>query len=291
MKGYNRSIVALLTMLMLLGVVLDLLPNFYVSCANNPVITISQVSAKDMKEIRILCSDVNENVYEAQGSPKSGGLKEFFHLDEGMLGHISADGSNYTGTISIYVDMSSYKDLGQAMKQAVMQAALETIANSSVSSTNRNKIYNFVANEDTSVSSLVRQLSNDVTADFAGAYGSFKPFSGVVGWVLGILSLGIFVLLGITVVLDLAYINIPIIQVWLTSSKDGKAKFISSEAQKAVQESESKSNSGANAGVLYFKLKSKQLIALGVCLLYLVSGKLYVLIAIIIDYFNGILPK
>ena len=45
---------------------------------------------------------------------------------------------------------------------------------------------------DKSTSNLVRQLSNDVDADFAGAYMTFKPFTGVVGWILGLICLSIF---------------------------------------------------------------------------------------------------
>ena len=42
---------------------------------------------------------------------------------------------------------------------------------------------------------------------------------------------------------------------------------------------------------IYLKLKMKQFIAIGICLLYLVSGQIYDLIASIIDYFRGVLPK
>ena len=41
----------------------------------------------------------------------------------------------------------------------------------------------------------------------------------------------------------------------------------------------------------YFKLKVKEFIVLGVCLLYLVSGQLYILVGYIVDYFQGFLIK
>ena len=111
--------------------------------------------------------------------------------------------------VNISVNMTRYKKLSQENKQKTLQIAMDEIYNSDVSRTNKNKIYNFVADTDESISSLVRQLSSDVTADFAGAYSSFKPFSGTLGWILGIVALGMFILLGLTIVVDIAYINLP----------------------------------------------------------------------------------
>ena len=170
-----------------------------------------------------------------------------------------------------------------------MQVALDTIYNSNVSKTNRNKIYNALCKQDEPTSALVRQLSEDVNADFAGAYKYFKPFSGPLGVVLGLLTLAIFVILGLTLVIDIAFITLPFVQSCLLNN-DGKAKFVSIEAVNAVKEQESKSGSEyVNPIGIYLKSKTKQYIAIFICILYLMSGKIFSLLARFMDYFSGIL--
>ena len=60
------------------------------------------------------------------------------------------------------------------------------------------------------------------------------------------------------------------------------------EAIKAVEAAHNSSGTEyINPMGYYLKHKVKQLIALGICLLYLVSGKIYYLMAEIIDLFQG----
>lgn len=124
-----------------------------------------------------------------------------------------------------------------------------------------------------------------------GAYSYFKPFGSKLGVFLGILVLAIMVCLGLTIVFDLSYITIPWIQIGFQSTtKHGKPWGISLEAWKAVQEAESKTGSDyVNPLSLYFRSKSKQMFAISLCLLYLVSGQIYNFIADVMDYFRGLL--
>jgi hypothetical protein len=189
------------------------------------------------------------------------------------------------------MDMESYNDLSQEKKETAMQLALDDINSSEISFTNRTKLYNFVANEDVAISSLVRQLSDDVNADFGSAYSIFKPWSGIVGTILGILALAIFILLALTICFDLAYMTIPIWRNFLDGGTEQgkKPRTVSLEAYKAVQAVEN-DNSGTKEVVSeYMKQKVKQMVAIAICLLYLVSGQIYAVIAQIIDYFQGVL--
>lgn len=201
------------------------------------------------------------------------------------------DSSSTSDIVNIKINIPSYKELKQNEKQDVMQLALDGIYNSRISRTNKNKIYNELCALDTSTSSLVRQLSDDVNADFNGAYKYFKPFSGPLGIVLGLFSLVLFALLAMTIVVDIAFMTIPFIQTWLMGDSGDKAKFVSLEAVSAVKESASKIGTSEYRSPInyYLKTKTKQLVAISICLLYLVSGQIYSVLAQIIDYFSGIL--
>ena len=281
----------LIALLILLGVVL-LLPFLNVYGSANPVISIGNPTQKDTSSIKDYCNNVNSEIRSQFGyKSKNEGVAQFLTYSEKNKGTLS--GSIYSGSVDITIDMSAYKNLGQLEKQKTMQIALSLVDKSNISRTNINKIYNGIADLDVSTSSLVRQLSNDVDADFADAYSMFKPFSGVVGTILGVLALTIFILLALTIIIDLAYINIPGVQLALSkTSKGEKPKLVSLEAYKAIQEAESNAGSEyVNPLSFYFKSKTKQFIALGICLLYLVSGKIFILIANIMDYFQGFLPQ
>ena len=198
MLRIRKSFIALLA---LLGVVFMLLPILNVYGSANPVISISTPPQGENQKIKTMCNNVNNELISYFGyTKKTEGVANFLSYDE------TKDRSTVV-YINITVDMASYKTLGQSEKQKTMEIALKAVQDSNISRTNINKIYNGIADLDSSTSSLVRQLSNDVEADFADAYSMFKPFSGVVGTILGVLALSIFMLLALTIIIDLAYIN------------------------------------------------------------------------------------
>lgn len=190
----------------------------------------------------------------------------------------------------IILNFTVYKHLEQDAKSKIMSYALESIKDSGISTVASNKIYNFIESQDESTASLVRQLSNDVNADFARAYMAFKPFSGVLGFVLGVFAIGIFVTLTLMIVTDLSYIVIPIVRDWLTpASSNAKPKYVSNEAWYAVKEVDSSTNTSKNTLLIYFKKKTMQFVILSICILYLLSGQIYTLIGNIMDMFRGVL--
>lgn len=285
MKCFRKNILALV--LLFMGVVVWLSPNLVVSAdTTNPVISIvsppSQDGTASSGFIKTAVDNINSTI----------------HINNLMLSNDSAVADpnfltyNYDSaakTVNITINMNDYNKLSSKNKQAVMQYALDGIYNSQISKTNRNKIYNALYKQDETTSSLVRQLSTDVTADFGHAYEYFKPFSGPLGVVLGIIAFVIFILLGFTLLLDIAYITLPFLQGWLTKT-DGTARLVSIEATNAVKEQESKAGSEyVNPLGIYLKSKIKQYIAIFICLLYLLSGQIYTLLANFMDYFSGLL--
>lgn len=254
------------TILSLLIGVAILLPLFSI---NAYAIDKPRVTLSSKRGVAAVCSSVNTKAKEY-----SSGLKKF----------LSFDASTYVLTI----DMVGYNALSSSDKQDLMNFTLSTISNSDIPRKDRIKMYNFVAEQDEAVSSLVRQLSEDVNPDFATAYSWFKPFSGGISTLLGFLSLVIFTLIGLMMIFDLSYLTIPFFKVWLDKSSGEQPKGISREAFTAAQTAEKDNKEYKSAVGIYLKLKIKQLVLLGICLLYLVGGKIYTLVSILIDTLIGV---
>ena len=285
MKCFRKNILALV--LLIMGVVVWLSPNLVVSAdTTNPVISIVNPPSQDANAssgfIKSTLASINNSLHERDlflDNVPGGSNYEF----------LSYSYDSASKTCNITVNMTEYNKLTSKHKQETMQLTLDGIYNSQISKTNRNKIYNALCKQDETTSSLVRQLSSDVTADFGHAYLYFKPFSSPIGIVLGVIAFVIFILLGFTLLLDIAFITLPFFQSFLTK-EDGTAKFISIEAVNAVKEQASKEGTEyVNPLGIYLKSKIKQYIAIFICLLYLLSGQIYTLLANFIDYFSGIL--
>lgn len=289
MKCFRKNILALV--LLIMGVVFWLSPNLVVSAdTSNPVISIVNPPSQDANAsggfIADMCLDVNsaihnKNIFKAEKIAGS-----TVEADKDFL-TFSFDSSANVANISI--NMTAYNKLSTKVKQEVMQTSLDTVYNSSISKTNKNKIYNALCKQDEPTSALVRQLSDDVTADFGNAYKYFRPFSGPLGVFLGCAVLIIFVILALTLLFDIAYITLPFVQEALPE-ENGKVRFVSIEASNAIKEQESKAGTEyINPLGIYLKSKVKQYIAIFICLLYLMSGKIFSVMANFMDYFNGFL--
>lgn len=152
-------------------------------------------------------------------------------------------------------------------------------------------------------STMLAAILQNTKPDYITANRLYQPFSGVVGTILGIISVLIMALLGVTMALDLAYITIPAFQMALGGDGDGSAqgqkkglsRIISTEAHKAIQAADGGSGGQAGDGSykaavgIYFKYRWKGLTLLGICLLYLVQGQLYSFVGWFVDLFSGFL--
>lgn len=153
-------------------------------------------------------------------------------------------------------------------------------------------------------STLLATLLVNTKPDYVTANRIYEPFSGIIGTILGLLSILIMALIGVTMALDIAYIVIPAFQILLDGDSDGSgqggqggkkgmSKIVSAAARNAV-----KAGDGANGQTgegnkmalgVYFKYRWKELIVLGICLLYLVQGQIYNFVAWILDLVSGFL--
>lgn len=152
-------------------------------------------------------------------------------------------------------------------------------------------------------SQLMTTLMSQTKPDYVTANRLYKPFSGVVGTILGVCAILLMAFLAITMVLDLAYIAIPTFQLFVDGDGNGgngqgggKKSFISSEAMEAVRMAEGGQGGGGQNGSsnklavsIYFKKRVLMLVVLGICLLYLVSGNIFALVGWFIDLLSGFL--
>lgn len=214
---------------------------------------------------------------------KDNKLPTFWVLHTSKSGIVTVN----TGDVAVEIYMQNYNSLGSEDKKLVMSGALTAISDSSIPQQQRLKFYNFVAEQDGATSALVRQLSQDVNADYATAYTWFKPFTGGISTVFGVITLSIFILLALTMIVDLAYIALPLFKTALDKTDGTKPKIVSNEAFKAVQQAEQDNKGNKQAVGIYFKNKSLQLFILMICLIYLVGGKIYTLVSWFIDSLQG----
>lgn len=151
-------------------------------------------------------------------------------------------------------------------------------------------------------STLLASILQNTKPDFVTANRWYKPFSGPVSSVIGLLCILIVALLGLSMALDIFYITIPFVQLALDDNdSDGNnnsrlSKLVSSAARSAVKTQVDGGGSGGQSGsnnksalATYAKGRWKEMLLLGVCLLYLVSGNIYSLVSQFINLMSGFL--
>lgn len=134
--------------------------------------------------------------------------------------------------------------------------------------------------------------------DYVTANKIYKPFSGIIGTIMGIIAVLGMGLLGIVMVADIFYIVIPPVRMLVTDEGTGEkrkatSRIFSNDAIYAVQVAED-SGDAQNGGKkqalgVYLKRRVPMLILLGICLMYLASGSIYVLVGKILDLVSGFL--
>lgn len=278
----------------ILALVLTVLFSVDVYGAGCPTLTMSSLTSKEVSAIRSACKDINRELYEKR---KKTGIT----TDEMQMLTCSKDESspNTEGYMieNIELNITLYNGLNQKEKEGTMEIMLNGVENSDLSQINKSRLYNFISNGDEATSQLFRQLSADVGADYAGVYHWLRKFWRPLNIVLGCMVWFMFLALGIVIAMDIAYITLPMFQLWVETgiARDEAAEkkkrvhlSVSEEARFAVKQAESTSGSGYREPLgTYFGLKTKQLMALAVCILYLISGDIYKVIGSGIDMFIG----
>lgn len=217
-------------------------------------------------------------------------------------------------TSADFFDNTKFEELTSSAKQDFLKDVF-TLANAVAADTDKGYHTGDTAPTDETVSDLMKTISQqsgmgasmlamlmqNTKPDYVTANRLYAPFSGVVGTILGIVSILIMALLGVTMALDLAYITIPAFQMALGGEDEGGNKkggisgIISKEAKAACKAADGGAGGQGGDGSykaavgIYFKYRWKGLVLLGICLLYLVQGQIYSLVGWLIDLFSGFL--
>lgn len=191
-----------------------------------------------------------------------------------------------TSDCTVTFDSKSYSQLESDEKRKFMEHALSAITKSSMSAKQKNKFYSFVANQDTAVTNALKYLQTDANADFVSAKKYFDPWSGVLGTILGVLSVAIFMFSSLSMVFDVSYLTIPGVQAILERGEDNVKPFgVSKEAYTSKQDAE-RDTEYKNVLAIYMKRRVGLIFAMSICVGYLISGKIYDIAIMFIDAFT-----
>ena len=191
-----------------------------------------------------------------------------------------------SGTNTLTFSNKNYAKLEHDEKEDFMEAALSATTKSGLNKKQKNKVYNFIAGQDTPITNSMKYLQSDASTDFLEAKKIFDPFSGVVGTILGVLTTAIFLFSALSILIDIMYLVLPGLQAILERGEENKRPlFVSNEAYTAKKDSE-KDSEYKNVLSLYIKRRIGLIIAMAICIGYLISGKMYDVIAYFVDAFT-----
>lgn len=247
----------------------------------------------DIQAKKDLVNDVYDNVknnsYDRDGGGSIKGSELFssqdsdgiWQLDEDMFAKLSSSGQqDLVNDISKYSQDSLDDDSNEVSQKTVENWWKELQA---------------VPGAGTKFMSLILQ---NTKPDYVTANKIYKPFSGVIGTIMGIIAVVGMGLLGIVLVADIFYIVIPPVQMLVADEgadkKRAKSHIFSNDAIYAVETAEQSGDTQTGGGKkqalgIYLKRRIPMLILLGICLMYLASGSIYVLVGKILDLVSGFL--
>lgn len=208
--------------------------------------------------------------------------------------------SNGSSGTSYDVNEDQFKDLTKKEQQRfttkLVEEANAQVGNNGVTSSTVTGLLQKLQTKPGMGSKLLTEILKNTKPDYVRANNIYQPFSGIVGTFLGLGAILILAILGIVIVSDIAFITLPPYRGLMGESdgdKKGMAKFlVSHEATSAVREAEG-SDSGQGsykyAIGIYLRRRAIALVILGICLLYLVQGQIYVFVGFIMDLVQGFL--
>lgn len=185
----------------------------------------------------------------------------------------------------IYFDNNVYRGLYVNQRKDFLQHALTQIKQSNLKPKSKNKLYNFLSLQDGDASKILRNLEKDLTADIANGREVYLPFSGTVTTILGLIALGVFIGVGISMVIDISYLTLPMVQKSIDERPDGKLpKLVSSQAYFVARERET--NEKGNYLFSYLKKRSIAVALVMISLGYLSSGLIFEAVGYVVQVFS-----
>lgn len=194
---------------------------------------------------------------------------------------------NNSGIISFH--NGTYMKLSLDERKAYMSDVLSGIKASSLGTVSKNKLYNFFYEQDSEVTQALKYLTEDTSADLARARKWFLPFTGGIGTAMGVFSLVVFMFLGVSSLWDVAYLALPGLQLVLERGDDKKRPFgVSTEAWKVNREIANDYNNSKSVISAYLRRRVPVIMVCAVCIVYLVSGKVYEMLGYFANAFTNL---
>lgn len=141
---------------------------------------------------------------------------------------------------------------------------------------------------------LIAVLMQDTKPDFISAMKIYAPFQSPISTALGVFALLLFSGLTVSTLIDLFFIGIPPFNMFLMGDGKEKPGIVSSAAYNAYLTEASGAGGGQggktafkSAAGVYFKHRVVMLMLMFVCILYLVSGEIWNLLADLMSLFGG----
>lgn len=184
---------------------------------------------------------------------------------------------------------SEYSELDTKQKRDFMEVALGATRATGLGSQQKNKLYNFIAEQDSTTSAAIKYLQSDASADFVAAKSWFHPVSKYISPVIGLICLLVFMFIAMSFLFDCAYLVLPMFQGLLERGEPNKRPFgVSREAYITMRDINKSQYEGKNILSVYFSKRMPVVIICAICLGYIITGKIYDIMVFIVDAFSGI---
>lgn len=190
----------------------------------------------------------------------------------------------------LYFNSDSYEKQPTKVKQKILDEFYYSLETSEMTTPDKNRISNWMESIDQSNTIVVKAFSTNTQPDLMAAQKFYLPFTSPLSTFLGIMTLLIAMLLTVSFVWDLAFINIPMFEAALwpaggSMTHENKPLFVSQDVVRAYNSVQ------ANGSILneWFKYRMKTALLLGFCLVYLVSNQIWMIIAWIMDTLSRML--
>lgn len=247
-------------------------------------------------------SKMAANTYEVTGGGSISGQDVFYATSyqgvQGGQGGFDVDEKKFA-TLTSSAQTQFVSDIATYSNQSMTDSTYT--AGSNISEETVQAWWKTLQSKNGLGSKFLNVILENTKPDFVTANAIYKPFSGIVGTVLGLIAVIGMALLGLVMVSDIFYIVIPPVRMMVSeetvSGVNGaggrkSSKLFSDDAMYAVKVAEEQDDAGGSkkqALGIYLKRRVPMLILLGICLLYLVSGQIYTFVGWILDLVSGFL--
>lgn len=177
----------------------------------------------------------------------------------------------------VYFNIQEYNKLSGSQRKKVMNAALNSTTNSSMSNRDKARLFGFIEQQDTGTSKTIKALSDDTNADVSRAveWGHNLGLFTLVSVVLGVISLALVFWLALATAVDVAVIAFPFLHSFVL--KKDRVWWVSPDAVKSIKSIYGGDSSGSKGHYLLVYLKSRAftLIIVALIVVLIITGGMY----------------